>query len=65
MAKKKTCRVEFITKPPLGPAAVLYDAKGRAINLRNYPRGHTMTAKDRTQAIKSLMKGCGELSRRR
>lgn len=64
MKKKSTCTVEFITGRG-GPAAVLYDRHGHAINAMNYPRGHRFTAKERARARRALMKGCTELSRRR
>jgi len=62
--KKNTCTVEF-TDDKRGPSAVLYDKRGRSINVMNFPKGHQLTAKERTRARKRLMAGCSQLSRRR
>jgi hypothetical protein len=66
MAKKKTkktCTVAF-TASAHGPSAVLYDKRGRSINVMNFPKGHALTAKEKTRARRRLMAGCAELSRR-
>ena len=56
------CHVTFITGKG-GPAAVLWDKHGHALNAMNYPRGHKFTAKEKARARKQLMKGCSEFAR--
>ncbi|MGH7179886.1 MAG: hypothetical protein ACREJC_21095 [Tepidisphaeraceae bacterium] len=60
MAKAK-CHVKFITGRG-GPAAILYDQHGRALNAMNYPKGHRFTAKAKTASRRRLMTGCQELA---
>jgi hypothetical protein len=63
MAKAK-CHVEFISATKRGgPAAILWDNRGRALNAMNYPRGHRFTTKEKARARARLMPGCAELSR--
>jgi hypothetical protein len=61
--KKSTCTVTF-TASAHGPSAVLYDKRGRSINVMNFPKGHRLTAKDQARARKRLLASCRELSRR-
>jgi len=58
------CHVTFISgRQRGGPAAILWDDRGRALNAMNYPRGHRFTAKEKARARRKLMPGCEELSR--
>jgi hypothetical protein len=59
---KAKCKVTFITGRS-GPAAILWDRHGHALNSMNYPKGHRFTAAERARARKSLMAGCAEFSR--
>lgn len=56
------CHVTFITGRG-GPAAILWDRHGHALNAMNYPRGHRFTAKEKSRARKKLMAGCAEMAR--
>lgn len=60
---KAACTVEF-RHSKHGPSAILFDQYGHSINARNYPKGYKFTAKEKAAAKRSLMKGCGELSKR-
>lgn len=59
---KAKCHVKFITGRG-GPAAILWDDRGRALNAINYPTGHRFTATAKTEARRRLMRGCQELSK--
>ena len=64
MAKKATCHVEF-RDSRLGVSAILFDRRGRSLNVVNFPRGHAPSTKERTRARRLLMTGCTQLTRRR
>jgi hypothetical protein len=60
---KARCHVTFTPSgKPGGPAAILWDQHGRALNAMNYPRGHKFTAKERARSRQRLMPGCQELA---
>lgn len=52
------CSVRF-QDSRLGPSAVLFDARGRAVNSINYPKGTKLTSKDKQRARKLLQPSCG------
>ncbi len=64
MARRTKCHVTFedTTSRGGGPAAILWDDRGRALNAMNYARGHRFTKKTRAQARRKLMSGCRELA---
>jgi len=60
MSKRK-CNVKF-QKSRLGPSAVLYDARGRSINLINYPKGTKLTKAKKARARELLCNSGGGLA---
>lgn len=64
MRRKVKCHVTFIHAGERGgPAAILWDQRGHALNVMNYPRDHRFTAQERARARRKLLLSCEELSR--